>query len=360
MIYYPVVSLFGLVCFIILFLKYPKLSDQQALNGTQNVSIVIPIRNEQSNIEQLLKSLQTQAIRPFEIICVDDMSSDNSCEIVEKFKEVKLLRVGEKPNGWNGKAYACHIGAKSSGGDLLLFLDADVSLNPNALSSLLQTYQKERCVVSVQPYHKIKLCYENCSLFFNIVQLAANGTCCGVKSSPAGLFGPVILIEKSVYNDIGGHGIVGNSVVDDLKLAEALKKNNRHFVIKMGSTDINFRMYRDGFKSLYEGWAKNMATGATYTSPLLFALTFIFITGLFSSVIMLFEFFGSVLFSIAVLSYFVWLLALIIIAKNIGNFKITSLLIYPVWFGFFILIFFVSVFKKMFRIPVVWKQRKQI
>ena len=96
------------------------------------VSVLIPVRNEELNIGNLLSDLQKQDYPNIEIIVFDDQSTDNTSEIVKQFMEsdnrIKLIRSMELPSGWLGKNYACHEMSKHAKGNYLLFLDADVSL----------------------------------------------------------------------------------------------------------------------------------------------------------------------------------------------------------------------------------------
>ncbi len=356
--YYLLSSLIGIVCFIVLFWKFPKLKHSEQGNNNLSVSVVIPFRNEQHNVVDVLKSIQNQTHRPFEVICVDDMSTDNTKELIKQFNFATLVEVQQKKQGIQGKAFACQQGANIATGDLILFLDADVRLSPSAVFDLLETHRTEKCTVSVQPFHVVERLYENGSLFFNLVQLAANGTCCAFHTSPAGLFGPVILIDAKLYRKIGGHSCVGNSVVDDLEVAKALKKHGETFVIKTGGKSILFRMYPDGLQKLSQGWIKNIAVGATYTSPVIFALTFFWINGCCSSLILFYELLNNDLFFIAFINYFLWVILVAVKSKKIGNFDFIQVLFYPVWFVLFLFIFFVSMIKKIFHIPVTWKGRK--
>ncbi len=356
--YYLLSSIIGIVCFVLLFWKFPKLEHGGQGDNNLSVSVVIPFRNESHNVEGILKSLQNQTYKPFEIICVDDMSDDNTKQLIKQFDFVTLIEIRQKMQGVQGKAFACQQGANVATGDLILFLDADVRLSPSAIFELLETYKSEHCTVSVQPFHEVEKLYENGSLFFNLVQLAANGTCCGFHTKPAGLFGPVILIDSILYRKIGGHSCVGNSIVDDLEVAKALKKAGERFVIKTGGKSISFRMYPDGLQKLSQGWIKNIAVGATYTSPVIFALTFLWINGCCSSLILFYELLDTNLFFMAFISYFLWVTMIFVKSKKIGKFGFVKALFYPVWFVFFLFIFFVSMIKKIFHIPVTWKGRK--
>ena len=154
------------------------------------ISIVIPVRNEEHNICKLLSDIKKQTYEIFEIICVDDESQDRTCELIEEF-DVELISSGNLPEGWRGKAWACQQGAKHAKGNVLLFLDADVSLHENAVEALASNFALNNSCISVQPYHKTKKAYEQLSLFFNTIQAIATGMGLPFKACHTGLFGPL-------------------------------------------------------------------------------------------------------------------------------------------------------------------------
>ena len=267
----------GLIISLLLFYRFPVLKKITDLKRPYKVSVIIPARNEEKNIPLLLQDLMKQTYSAYEIIGVDDCSVDNTAKIISSYG-VSLLSIKDKPEDWTGKAWACEKGAESASGDLLLFLDADVRLQPLAISKLISTYVENQCVISVQPYHKTEKKYEQFSLFFNLIQIAANGTSSFFKFKNPGLYGPVILIDRDTYQGIGGHISAKSSIVDDLALGEKLTQKGFSFKLFLGENDISFRMYGDGFKKLLQGWTKNYATGALKTPPLLFLMVFLWIT----------------------------------------------------------------------------------
>lgn len=360
MLYDLMLIAIGLVSSFILFAQFPILKTKRSPSSDYKISIIIPARNEEENIALLLEDLMRQKSTIHEIICVDDCSTDETYKIASSF-DVKTIAIDEKPADWEGKAWACQVGGDAARGDILLFLDADVRLRENAIASLIHSYHENKCVISVQPYHKTEKYYEELSFFFNLIQIGGNGTSVGFMKENAGLYGPVILIDRETYNAIGGHLPAKNSIVDDLALTKALKKKGYPFKLFMGGENISLRMYGDGLKSLMEGWAKNYATGASRTPIFIFILVFLWISSSMSSALFLIKstiYFDPIYFSIALFSYFCWVLELFRISYRIGSFKKTTILLFPVYLAFFLLVFFVSLFKKIFRLNVTWKGRK--
>jgi 4,4'-diaponeurosporenoate glycosyltransferase len=356
-----VFDLIALILCVVLFFHHPRLEKEVNLDKNYKVSVIIPARNEEENIANLISDLNNQTFKPFEIIVVDDMSSDNTKNEVNK-SGAKLISVKDKPKAWMGKTWACHLGSKEAKGELLLFIDADVRFEKNGLAKLMSTYIKKGQTVSVQPYHKMKKNYENFSLFFNLVEICANGVTPLIPSKKIGLFGPVILIDKKIYDQVDGHVGVSDKIVEDLSLGINLWKKEIPFSIMLGKKDdITFQMYKEGYKSLWQGWVKNFATGASETSIVLIALIVIWAGAGLSSMVHMStalinsEWIYGGIFAFIYLAYgfFVYLEA-----RRIGNYPWWIIFLHPLYTINFYLIFFVSLYKKIFKKKVIWKDRK--
>ncbi|MGH3993949.1 MAG: glycosyltransferase family 2 protein, partial [Pseudonocardiaceae bacterium] len=111
----------------------PNLSDVPAASG-ELVSIVIPARNEAAGIETVVRSILASSYQPFQVIVVDDRSTDDTAAIVRRLAEgeprLRLLSGAPLPDGWYGKPWACRQGYEAAAGDLLLFTDADTRHHP--------------------------------------------------------------------------------------------------------------------------------------------------------------------------------------------------------------------------------------
>lgn len=353
------IAVIGLLLCIVLFNHFPRLSkDKKEVQISPTVSVIIPARNEGKNIANLLDDLKKQTLTPFEIIVVDDMSSDETPKIAESFG-VKVIRIKEKPDDWIGKSWACQKGAEAARGDLLLFLDADIRLTSNALLRLIKTQMEVNKTISVQPYHNTKKLYEQFSSIFNIVQTAANGVSLPWKKT-LGLFGPVILISKKDYQSVGGHQSVKNSIIEDVALGKVLDKAGLKYNLYVSEGDISYRMYGDGFKSLFNGWTKNIASGASSMSFITFLMVFLFITSLVSvpSHIVIYAVGFDLLWLLIYCGlYLVWVITLLIISHKIGKFNPLGIILFPILVLFFTLVFIVSFFIKIFNLKYKWKGR---
>jgi len=350
--------LIGLVVAPILFFRFPRLSKMHREDHTFSLSIIIPARNEEESLPLLLEDLLKQSYKPYEIICVDDDSSDSTAQIAESFG-VRVISLHDKPSGWLGKTWACHKGVAEARGNLLLFLDADVRLGENGIQRLLQTYSEQNCTISVQPYHKTEKCYEQFSLLFNLIQIAANGTALP-KPMNVGLYGPVILMSKNDYDEIGGHESVRKSIIEDMALGQKLKDADLSFCLFVGDKDLSYRMYNGGIRSLFQGWIKNIASGAAKTYKTLFAAVFLWITAMAAVPVhaAIFAFSGNMpWFILYMVLYNIWVVILTILAKKAGQFRLLPIILYPVLIIVLVAIFIVSMVKKIFGLKVVWKGR---
>lgn len=345
----------GLGLNLVLFNRFPAL-PVAGKKAEESVSVIIPARNEAANLPLILGDLAQQTVNPLEVIVVDDASSDSTAETAGHF-DVTVLTLNNKPEGWIGKSWACWNGVNAASGELLLFIDADVRLEPEALARLLTAYNGR--TISVQPWHETSKYYEQFSMLFNLVQAAATGTTMP-KAAGNGLYGPLILMPRSVYEQIGGHAAVRGSIIEDMALARQLKNHNLPFELYVGDHTIRYRMYAGGIKSLLEGWVKNAAWGAT-TIPLWhFVLVFLWITSLTSVPYHLLVY--SIARSLPGLAvygalYIVWTVILRFLSNKFGRFKTGAILFYPVGLALMLLIYLVSLTKRLLRLPVSWRGR---
>ncbi len=357
--YHLCIVLLGFIAAAILFFRFPRLPEKRLkLEQVPPISVIIPARNEEKNLPLLLSDLRAQTLVPFEIICVDDASTDATAQIALDFG-VKLISLTEKPAGWTGKTWACQNGADRAESDLLLFLDADVRLQKDGLARIFQAYAESRCTVSVQPYHRTQKLYEQFSLPFNLLQHAGNGTALP-KPRNLGLFGPVILIPKADYIAIGGHKSARTSVVEDMTLGENLKKSGRAYRLFVGDNDVAFRMYGGGLGDLLRGWVKNIATGASKTPAYSIFLIIFWIASMLTPPIQIVRYAaaGDLLFTaLFSLLYLFWVIALTVLSRRVGRFLFPAVLLYPVLLAVMLGIFSVSGFNKIFGLNVRWKGR---
>ncbi|NLW11090.1 MAG: glycosyltransferase family 2 protein, partial [Clostridiaceae bacterium] len=330
------------------------------------LTIIIPARNEQQRLPPLLESLAKQDIQYHELIVVDDQSDDDTglLALAAGARVIRTDRLDDE--SWIGKSFACWTGAQASSGDWLLFLDADTRLETtDSLRRLMSAYTKMQGsgILSLQPYHRTKKIYESFSAIFNIIVIAGMNsfTPWGERFTSAGSFGPCIMMNRQEYFQTGGHKTVSSAVMDDLALGVLFQKHGLATIGYSGRGLISFRMYPEGFRSLFEGWTKSFGTASSSTHPFVFAMIIAWISGGFSTVALLVRAIidGSPLWlTAAIVSVLVYMLQLIFQARRTGNFKIYMLVLYPLQHLFFTVLFLWSLFMTKVLHTVNWRGRK--
>jgi 4,4'-diaponeurosporenoate glycosyltransferase len=227
------------------------------------IAVIVPARDEAGNLAHLLTSLAAQHAPPAEVVVVDDHSSDGTADVA-RAHGATVVRAPPLPDGWSGKAHACSIGARATTSPVLLFLDADVRLAPDAIGRIERSASEhdDRTLVSVQPHHVPERPYEQLSALFNVVSWA------GVRrhaSRNRTAFGPCLRTTRAAYEAVGGHAHerVRGHVLDDVRLARRYPATATF----AGGDAVRFRMYPGGLGQLVEGWSKNVAAGAATVTP---------------------------------------------------------------------------------------------
>ncbi|MFP3880356.1 MAG: glycosyltransferase [Dehalococcoidia bacterium] len=360
MTYFIIHAIFWFFGFFLLF-RIPRCTRSHR-KGTEehlSVSVIIPARNEADSLPVLLASLRNGDFVPDEIIVVADQCDDGTGEVAQG-EGVTVIDSEPRPEGWVGKPWACYQGARVAKGDILVFLDADTCVEKNGLGDIIDTYLETDGILSVQPYHRTRRLYEQISMFFNIIMMAAMGpfTVLGGRIQPIGLFGPCVVIRKAYYFESGGHVPVKGEVVEDLALGEKLKERNLPIHCYGGLGTISFRMYPNGIRDLVDGWSKGFATGASRTGiPLLLAIVAWIGSGISATVCAVGAISGiSNTFVVGwALAYLAFAVQVQWMASRVGTFKLYSALLFPVSLLFFIAVFFRSIFLVAIRRSVVWK-----
>ncbi|MFC3800821.1 glycosyltransferase family 2 protein [Cohnella sp. GCM10012308] len=359
--------LVGLLALLVGFMMFRSLPVLARAGGPvlfPLLSIVIPARNEAGRIAPLLRSLQEQHYKSFEVLVVDDHSTDETAAIAHSFGATVLHN--DAIQSGSGKSAACWHGAQHARGQWLLFLDADTALaDADSLTKLLGSYRQRgaRGILSLQPYHTVHRFYENLSAIFNVIVIVGMNvfTLWKTRFNTAGSFGPCILCNKDDYFLSGGHHKILGAVLDDLALGQAFLDKNLPVRCMGGGGVINFRMYPEGLKTLVEGWCKSFAVGSKSTHPIVMSMIVLWISGAFIST-------GAFVSSIASLNpaamalsallYAAYALQTWRFARRCGNFRKSLFFVYPLLFTFFAVLHVYSLFRAHVLHSVKWKGRK--
>ncbi len=329
--------------------------------GRPRVSVIIPARNEADNLPGLLASLRRQDPAPEEVILVDDHSTDGTASAALRLG-ARVVPSPELPPGWVGKSWACWQGALASRGAILVFLDADVRLEPGGLNRLLAEQGRRGGLVSVWPYHRMERPYERLSAFFLLIVLAGMQafTILGARLKPLGAFGPCLAAMRADYFAAGGHEAVRGAVLDDVALGQRFQASGIPVLCLRGAGVAAFRMYPQGPLAIAEGFSKNFGLG--FRASGLFALlpTFLWIAGFFFAAaclpiaLALPDHPGLALWAAGYLLYaasLAWQL------RRLGNYGPITALLFPVPLLFFAAVFLLSLAQTFLWKQVRWKER---
>jgi glycosyltransferase involved in cell wall biosynthesis len=225
------------------------------------ISVIVPARDEEASLGACLQSLVAQAGVPFEIIVVDDGSTDRTPALARSFPGVRVIEAGVLPAGWSGKNHAMSVGARESRGRWLLFTDADTAHLPGSLArTLLEAQQRGAALLSYSPAQEVHGVWEKAVMAVIFAELAITYRPAEVNDPAtrvAAANGQYLLISREAYDAVGGHAAVRASLLEDVALARAVKASGRRIFFRYGPDAVRTRMYRS-FSQLREGWTKNL------------------------------------------------------------------------------------------------------
>ncbi len=258
----------------------PTMPEHSSDTGTF-VSVLVPARNEALNIERCVRSLLRQDYGAFELLVLDDGSTDATPELLhalarESGGRLRILTGESLPDGWHGKTWACHQLGCQAKGELLLFTDADTMHEPDSLRRAVGALQaSDADMLSMTPYQELGSFLEKlvvpmvyfilmCYLPLRLVRTSRN---------PAFSFanGQFILFRKAMYERINGHAAVKGNIVEDVWLCMAVKKAGGIVVAYNGTDTVSCRMYRNR-REVWDGFSKNLFAGLGYNTVALFAM----------------------------------------------------------------------------------------
>lgn len=289
----------------------------------ESVSILVPMRNEEKNAANCVTTLISQAgLLDFEILVVDDNSTDQTKRELLKFSEIKLLNGKPLPDGWLGKLWALDQLVLASSGKYLVFIDADVRLTPNAIASAIKQ-MRDWDFISAYPKQITSGFIQR--LFQPLLQwswLASVPLIISQKFSVQSMVvanGQFLIIKRGAYLKSGGFGLVRSEVLDDLMIAKQLVKSGFKGGVAEASNVATCQMY-DSSKQLIKGYQKSL--WKAFGSPLgsIAAIALLFTTGVLPLIATVF---GS---EIGLISFSLILLSRIISAIRTNTLPNTALL----------------------------------
>jgi glycosyltransferase involved in cell wall biosynthesis len=198
----------------------------------------------------------------FEILVVDDASTDRTRAIAQSFLDVRIIDPPPLSANWTGKNNAVTAGAREARGAWLLFTDADTVHLPGSLArALAEAQEKGAALLSYSPEQVVVGFWEKAVMPVVFAELAGTYRPAEVSdpASPAAAAnGQYLLISREAYDAVGGHAAIASTLLEDVALARNVKQSGRRIFFRFGGDAVRTRMYRS-FAQLREGWTKNLA-----------------------------------------------------------------------------------------------------
>jgi chlorobactene glucosyltransferase len=335
---------------LINYLTKPLLPVKQASRYTDKVSILVPARNEAYNLPLLFASIEKQNYCNYELLVLDDASTDHTAETVSAYAAVntrcRLVSGKMLPDGWMGKNWACHQLALQAAGRYLLFIDADVQVQPDFIQSALHEVKfKNLTLLSVfndqimhSPGEKLVVPLMHYILLTLLPLRLVYRT---QDHRVAAASGQCMFFNAALYKAHLFHQIHRKDVAEDIHIMRSVKNKGLKGSALLANGLIRCRMYRS-YKESIEGFSKNLIAG--FSSSVLLCIVVVFLcTAAFLSflyplpTLQTFSQTGSYLFFFSVVAF---IAAIRIMVSVLGNQPVMiNILLHPLqMLSFFILL----------------------
>ena len=356
------------------------------------ISICVPARDEEQNIRRCVESLLAQTYPNFEIIVLDDRSTDSTLKILGELRSddfrrrrlgttevvttwesrLKILHGSDLPAGWAGKPHALTQASAAARGDWLCFVDADTFAAPEAVASCyVKALETKADLFTIMTFQELGSFWEKVLMPLVLTALSVGFSPRKVndpKRRDAVANGQFILIRHAVYDAVGGHERIKDQIVEDKALSEQVKWNGYRLIIADGYEMARTRMYTS-LPEMWEGWTKNIYLGLRDTPSMLllgaFGATLALIAALFLPVWPLLGFLwllnggGALALGVIAKSLIVWgalLWARANVCGGLGISRWYSLTV-PLGAGLFAAIMLTSAWKVLSGQGVTWRGR---
>ena len=233
------------------------------------ISIVVAAKDEEHAIEANVRSMLSQDYPHFELVVVDDRSTDQTPAILARLAaehpgKVRVLTIDRLPEGWGGQNHALQRGVLASSGEWLCFTDADCELHPHTLSVAWQDRSAHDAeLFSIMPRLKAPTLWEKMHVPLSGYLLLMGFGILNVNdpTRPDGYAnGAFMLIRRAVYDRLGGHAAVRGFVNDDIRLAERAKRRGVRLRV-VGNLDLCATRMYETTREAWDGWCRNFYGG---------------------------------------------------------------------------------------------------
>lgn len=263
----------------------PMLKKANNCRSEPRVSVLIPARNEESNISACIEGFLAQEYDNFEILVLDDQSTDRTEAIIKKlnqqYAKVRAIFGQPLPPGWTGKNWACHQLSEYASGEILIFTDADNRPVPHTIANTIAYMQKlELGLLSAFPQKVTETLPERLVVpvvdMFVYAGLPLWLTYLSRSPSLAAASGLWLAFTSNAYQRIGGHKALSNKIVEDVELSRLAKKKGIKILTLAGTHVVSCRMYHS-FGEVWDGFSKNLFGLVRYRRiPFLFLILVLF------------------------------------------------------------------------------------
>src|SRR5262249_20126628 len=263
-----------------------------ASSRTQGVTVLMPAKDEGEGVRTSIERILALDYRHLALITIDDRSSDQTGTIMEEFARahpdrMKVIHIppGGLPTGWLGKCNALHNATAQVSTDWILFIDADVKVEPDSLAAVLAlAVGRGYDAVSIMTRLECEGFWEELILPLTAASVGAitlmSMTNEDKRKHIAFANGQFFLIRRAAYEKVGGHDPVRDTITQDVALMRLLKKNDFRVRLYYGRDFASTRMHTT-WRQLFNGWAR-IFSGVTNRKPwrILAAMAFVGVSGL--------------------------------------------------------------------------------
>ncbi|MHA6482455.1 glycosyltransferase family 2 protein [Paenibacillus sp. strain BS8-2] len=266
--------------------QLPKVAESKEAAGDIRLSVLIPARNEECRIAACLQSVSREPHTHMEILVLDDRSTDGTAELVKRAAasdhRIKLLQGKELPAGWTGKSHACHQLSEEAAGEWLLFLDADARLQRGAIASVLASAVRQgKGMLTGFPQQMTLTWLEKLVVPMMMFTIACHLPIRLVRHAKDARFaaahGAFVLVHRDSYRKAGGHAASRGHLVDDVRLAKAMKEAGEPLTLADVRKLVTMRMYGNA-REVWDGYKKNMFEGLGRSRILLLSVVAMYMT----------------------------------------------------------------------------------
>ncbi|WP_215145012.1 glycosyltransferase [Exiguobacterium qingdaonense] len=259
------ITLFMLIFTIVNLLFLRPLSSP---GQTPATAVCIPMRNESRHVDNLISNLKTAIPEKVHVYIYEDRSEDDTYEKLERAiaddDRFTIIKGVPLPQDWAGKVHACHQLAMRTTEPYLLFLDADVTIDPSFIARMHATLSRERAVFLsgfprfptsrflgklIIPMQHV-LIAQHLPLFWRKVKHPAFAAANGMN----------VLVERKSYEEVGGHAAIRTSLIDDIDLCRTFKRQKKITSLVQVSPFISCDMYETN-EEVWSGFSKNVFKG---------------------------------------------------------------------------------------------------